>query len=68
MTDRVKGLTVILDKDIREDDIQILVNAISMFRYVLSVKPVLATSDDMFVRARCDGEWRNKIIQLIKAT
>lgn len=37
MTDRFNSLTVVLEADIREDDAQVLLSAISQLRGVLSV-------------------------------
>ena len=37
MTNRINALLVVLDQDIREDDVQPLVNAISMMRHVVKV-------------------------------
>jgi len=39
MTDRHNSLTVILEEPIRSDDIQPLIEAISLFRHVLKVVP-----------------------------
>ena len=38
MTDRIKALTVVLEKDMREDDAEGLIRVIEMLRGVLSVK------------------------------
>lgn len=40
MTDRHAGYVVALDKNMREDDAQAILSAISMIRGVLAVKPV----------------------------
>ena len=47
MTDRVVSLTVILEKDFRVDDVEVLKNVISMIRGVGSVHdgPVVEMSD-----------------------
>ena len=37
MTDRVRTLTVVLDQDMRVDDVEIVTSAISMIRHVQSV-------------------------------
>ena len=37
MTDRIHALTVTLDADVREDDVEPIVNAIRQIRHVLSV-------------------------------
>lgn len=39
MTDRYFALTVLLDKDIREDDAQPIIDAIKMIRRVKAVEP-----------------------------
>lgn len=52
MTDRVKGLTVILDRDFREDDVEHLVGAIRMLRGVKKVTKEISRFDDYIVRTR----------------
>lgn len=49
MTDRVRTLTVVLDQDIRTDDVQVIVDAISMLRYVSSVKLGAPVGPEQFV-------------------
>jgi len=39
MTDRYCAPTVVLDKDIRSDDAEAIINAIKMVKHVLDVKP-----------------------------
>lgn len=46
MTDRLKGCTVVFEKDIREDDAEALLNAIGCMRNVATVQPVIANSMD----------------------
>ena len=38
MTDRIKGLTVLLEPDKRDDDTEYIINAIRMIKGVVSVK------------------------------
>jgi hypothetical protein len=40
MTDRVAGFVVTLGSDLREDDAQVVVNAVKALRGVVSVNPV----------------------------
>lgn len=56
MTDRINALTVVLDQDIRTDDVEPLVRAITQFRGVQSVNThVVELSDHIaFTRARVD--------------
>jgi hypothetical protein len=39
VTDRIHSITIALEKDIREDDIESLIQALKHFRYVIDVKP-----------------------------
>lgn len=39
MTDRYHSISVVLEKDIRDDDAQCILDAIGMIKGVLSVKP-----------------------------
>lgn len=66
MTDRVNALTVVLDHDIREDDVAALKTAIAMLRGVLTVTAHVATPADNVARERvrrevrelCDAFWQ----------
>jgi hypothetical protein len=61
MSDRVKALTVVLKEDVRQDDVEALVNAIRLFTSVISVKVVKTTMDDYFARERVRHELGEKI-------
>jgi len=65
MTDRIKGFTVILEHDIRVDDVQGLMEAMCMLKGVSEVIPSTATPDDHMNRARVRGEFRNKLIDFL---
>lgn len=39
MTDRISAFTVILDKDLRDDDAQLTIDAIAQIKGVLTVEP-----------------------------
>ena len=54
MTDRINALTVVLNKDIRDDDVKSLTSAIKQLRGVLSVSMNVAdiTSHIAMQRAR----------------
>ena len=47
MTDRVRVLTVILDREMRDDDVEIVVDAIKLMRYVANVElgPVVSPNE-----------------------
>ena len=58
MTDRIKALTVVLEKDVREDDIQPLIDAIELLQGVGCVKKHVSDITDAvaFNRARLQLE------------
>lgn len=61
MTDRVKALTVTLEKDIRDDDIETLVNAIKMLKGILDVENLIVTHEDHFAYLRAKRELGTKL-------
>jgi len=68
MTDRVKGFTVTLERDIREDDFQRIKEAVEMIKGVLHVEPVLVTSEDFMIKQRIKHDVTMNIIKLVKET
>jgi hypothetical protein len=56
MTDRIHALTVVLEKDFRDDDCQHIIDAIKMIRHVVSVEAHVSDLDThtAYVRARAD--------------
>lgn len=66
MTDRIKGFVVVLDQDIREDDVQPLLDAIRQLRHVVTVAPMVATADDYVARSRRTQELRAKLFEFIR--
>lgn len=65
MTDRVRALTVILEKDMREDDIQYLANAIQMFRWVAKVEMRPVNSNDVIAKIQAQNEIRQSLLDVI---
>jgi hypothetical protein len=65
VTDRLKGLVVTFDRDIREDDAKAIVDAIKMIRGVLDATPSVRTYEDHMNRARIDAEWRQRMHDLM---
>jgi hypothetical protein len=61
MTDRLKGLAITFEKDIREDDAEEIIKAIGMLRGVASVKPVVTEINDMINQERVKYELRSKV-------
>ena len=64
MTDRIKGLTVSLTQDIREDDCQRIVDAISMINGVGSVVPLITDHNDWLAREHVREEVKEKVLKL----
>jgi hypothetical protein len=68
MTDRYNYLTVALEKNIRADDAQPLINAIAMLRGVLQVEPNIADSEAWLAEVRVRQEFTDKLWALTKKT
>lgn len=66
MTDRYKGFIVVLKNDMRDDDAQRVIEAIGMIQGVLSVKPLISTSEDGIAEMRAKQELLSKIYDLFK--
>ena len=56
MTDRFYTLTVVLEKDTRDDDCEKIINAIQMVKGVLKVKGNVASPDTWFSEERARHE------------
>lgn len=66
MSDRVKGLTVVLDKDYREEDIEMIKELILQIKGVRTVKESIVNADDLINRARITIEIKEKIYDFLK--
>jgi len=65
MSNRIKGFTVALQHDMKDEDVEQIVNAISMIKGVIDVAPVETTSADHISRAQIRWELRSKLIQVL---
>ncbi len=65
MTDRIAGLTVVLETDIREDDAQPLIDAIAQLRGVLRVDRRVSDTDLHVAETRVREEYRRKLFDLL---
>ncbi len=65
MTQRVKGFVVSLDNDMREDDVEHIVNAIKMIKGVSGVKNVDSGIDDIINRMNIKREMSEKIFETL---
>lgn len=66
MTDRIKGFVVTLEQDMRDDDVQSVVDAIGMIRGVASCSPSVADIDDHMNRTRIRLEMRAKVLKALE--
>lgn len=65
MTDRYYALTVILEKDMRSDDSESLINAIKSMRNVLEVKPHITDISSCMAEERALYNLRSKILDCL---
>ena len=65
MTDRVNGFFVVLDEDIREDDVETIRKAILMVKHVIAVKNNVVDPTDFTARARVRSELLREVVDLI---
>lgn len=66
MTDRFNAITVVLEKDIRDDDAEFILNAIRMIKGVLSVKGNVNDGVSEYVaKERVRREFRDKLLDII---
>lgn len=65
MTDRYNYLTVALERDIRSDDAEGLINAIRMLRGVLDVSPNIAGSDSWMAEERARHDLGGKLLDIV---
>lgn len=68
MSGKVKGFTVTLERDIREEDFQRIKEAVEMITGVLHVKPSLASGQDHITRMRLKNDITRNILKLIDET
>ena len=66
MTDRLKGVIVTFDRDIRVDDAEFILNAIRAIKHVTDVSPLVTDHTDHIARARIRSELYTKLLDLIK--
>ena len=67
MTDRVNTLTVVLERPIRDDDVQPIVDAIRQMRHVLSVElGELSGSAGYGAVMQRDRAWRDDLTKLLR--
>ena len=65
MSDRYHCLTVVLDKDVRDDDAEPLCNAIRQMRGVISVKGNVSDFSELVAEERVRRELGEKLFDII---
>lgn len=65
MTAKVNMIFVFLEKDIREDEIHPLLNAIKMLKGVLDVEQNIANTADALAQKRLRDELGKKLLQVV---
>ena len=61
MTDRIKGLIVTLEQDLRADDAEELIKSIRLLRGIAAVRPSVAQVEDYLNRERVKHELRQQL-------
>ena len=67
MSDRIKGLWVAFDKEIKDEDVEPLVDAIKMLKHVENVTTRKVQADDWMIRNKIKAEIREKILELFQS-
>jgi hypothetical protein len=65
MTQRIKGFVVSLSNDMREDDVEQIVNAIRLIKGVSAVQNIESNIDDQINRMNIKLEMSNKIFETL---
>jgi hypothetical protein len=66
MTDRHSGYVVTLAQDVREDEAELVITALTMIKGVVDVRPIIGGNmHEIVAQSRSDIEWRNKIASLL---
>lgn len=65
MSDRLNALTVSLDRDIRDDDAEVIINAIKAIRGVNGVTGNIVDMDTFSAQMRVNSFIREKLFALI---
>jgi hypothetical protein len=66
VTDRLNGFYVVLERDIRTDDVEPLLDAVRCLRGVLSVRPNVANWESQVAEDRAKRELVTKIYEVLK--
>lgn len=67
MTDRIRHLTITLDRDYRDDDVTSIISAIQQIRGVTDVLPRIVSLPDVLAASRVEGEIRIALHEAIES-
>lgn len=65
MTTRLKGLLVIFEPDVREDDAECIINAIRLLKRVIDVKPIPNDIEQSIAESRVRQDLHMKLLKVI---
>ena len=65
MTNRIRTVTVILDDDYSDDDVDVILSAIRMVRGVSHVEPNIVEGGEIIARAVATMEIRRRVFELL---
>ena len=65
MTTTFKGVYVAFDREIREDDAEVVIQAIAMIKGVCAVDPEPADGKEFMTKAKLKNEFKESLYQLI---
>lgn len=66
MTDRIRHLTITLDRDVRDDDCEVIIAALRMIKGVDSVTPHVTDSGDWLAKLSVQADLRRDLHQTIR--
>jgi DICT domain-containing protein len=66
MSDRYNYLVVVLEKDLKDEDAEPLIEAIKCFRGVLTVEPNVSDPASHFAEDRVRSEFMEKLLRVLR--
>ena len=65
MTDHYHSIAVVLEKDIRDDDVKLIIDALKMVKGVLSAKPHVSNFESYMAKERAKKEYAAKLWKVL---
>lgn len=65
MTDRIRHITITLERDVREDDAEVIIGALKMIKGVAIVTPRKVDAGDHLARMAVVSEVRSKLLDAV---